>query len=88
MKRRPYEELQSIVEQEGGEMVFERAGHGQGGAWLGILPAANSRLIRIQSAASQPMTSRRLAGRANMDPMLTDKKSSVGDLSRSPTRCF
>ena len=55
---------------------------------LGILPAANSRLIRIQSAASQPMTSRRLAGRANMDPMLTDKKSSVGDLSRSPTRCF
>jgi hypothetical protein len=34
MKSRPYEELQSIVEDEGGEMVFERQGHGPGGAWI------------------------------------------------------
>lgn len=34
MKRRPYEELQTIVEEEGGQMVYEKAGHGQGGAWV------------------------------------------------------
>jgi hypothetical protein len=34
MKRRPYEELQAIIEQQGGQMVYEKAGHGQGGAWV------------------------------------------------------
>jgi hypothetical protein len=34
MKRRPYEELQRIVEQEGGRMFHERGGHGLGGAWV------------------------------------------------------
>ena len=34
MKRRPYEELQQIVEQEGGKMFYERGGHGLGGAWV------------------------------------------------------
>lgn len=31
---RPYEELQAIVEQEGGQMQFERKGRAQGGAWV------------------------------------------------------
>lgn len=33
-KRRPYEELQQIVEHEGGEMHLEREGRPQGGAWV------------------------------------------------------
>lgn len=32
--RRPYEELRAIVEQEGGQMRFEREGQAQGGAWI------------------------------------------------------
>lgn len=42
MKRRPYEELQAIVEQEGGQMVYEKAGHGQGGAWVVTLGGKTS----------------------------------------------
>lgn len=34
MTRRPYEELRSIVEREGGHMVHARPGHGPGGAWV------------------------------------------------------
>ncbi len=34
MARRVYEELRTIVEQEGGEMVYERNGHAQHGAWV------------------------------------------------------
>ena len=34
MARRPYEELRSIVEEEGGQMVHEGGGHGPGGAWV------------------------------------------------------
>ena len=37
MKRRPYEELQRIVEEEGGRMFHEKAGHRQGGAWVVML---------------------------------------------------
>ena len=38
MRRRPYEELAAIVESLGGEMVFERKGQPQGGAWFVRLP--------------------------------------------------
>jgi len=33
-KRRVYEELRIIVENEGGEMYHERRGHASGGAWI------------------------------------------------------
>ena len=33
-KRRVYEELRAIVENEGGEMYHERRGHVSGGAWV------------------------------------------------------
>jgi hypothetical protein len=33
-RRRPYEELQRLIEQRGGTMKYTRSGHGSGGAWL------------------------------------------------------
>lgn len=33
-KRRVYEELRTIVEEQGGEMYHERRGHPSGGAWV------------------------------------------------------
>lgn len=54
MKRRPYEELQSIVEQEGGDMVFERAGHSQGGAWVVTL-RGKTKVFPSNGAGFPPM---------------------------------
>jgi len=54
MKRRPYEEIQSIVEQEGGQMNFEREGHGQGGAWVVTLRGKTT-VFQSNGAGFPPM---------------------------------
>ena len=53
MSRRPYEELQRIVEQEGGQIVFERAGHSKGGAYVVTLQD-NQKVFRSQGPAGFP----------------------------------
>lgn len=54
MSRRPYEEIQSIVEQEGGEMIYEKAGHGQGGAWVVTLRGKTT-VFQSNGAGFPPM---------------------------------
>lgn len=53
MNRRPYEELQRIVEQEGGRIVCERAGQPKGDA-SGATLQGNQKAFRLQGPAEFP----------------------------------
>jgi hypothetical protein len=56
MTRQKYEEIKSIVEQEGGQMVYEKAGHGHGGAWVVTLRGKTT-VFQSNGAGFPPMDS-------------------------------
>lgn len=54
-RRRPYEELQIIVDELGGQMRFERAGRPQGGTWIVSLPGHAERMFDSNGAGFPPL---------------------------------
>ncbi|MBL8762973.1 MAG: hypothetical protein JNM07_01725 [Phycisphaerae bacterium] len=54
-RRRPYEELQAIVEELGGEMRYEKAGRPQGGTWIVSLPGHAEKFFNSNGAGFPPL---------------------------------